>query len=71
MQKLDRTLYESVALDLLVRDGIGVISELQLDAANAHRNGCPRGAEILIETADAEERLVQHADTAELARYTK
>lgn len=59
IQNLGRTFYESVALQLLVRDGVGVISELRLDAAKAHRNGCPRGAEILIETADAAERLVQ------------
>jgi len=63
--------FESVARDLLLRDGIGVIDKLHLDAITAHKQGCPRGAAILTETADAAERLVQHADVTERARYTK
>jgi hypothetical protein len=71
VQKLGRAYYENVALDLLTRNGIGVICKLHLDAVTAYRNGCPRGAEILTETANAAERLVRHADETELARYTK
>jgi hypothetical protein len=71
MQKHDSIFYESIARDLLARDGIGVICELHLDAVTAYRNGCPRGARILIETADAAERLVRHSHKAELASYTK
>jgi hypothetical protein len=58
VQKLDRAYYENVALDLLARNGIGVIWTLHLDAANAYRNGCLRSAEILIETADAAQRIM-------------
>jgi hypothetical protein len=61
MQKLDRAFHERVARDLLARDGIGVVWKLHLDAANAYRRRCPRGAQILIETADAAERLIRHA----------
>jgi hypothetical protein len=57
MQKLDRAFHERVALDLLARDGIGVVWKLHLDAANAYRGGFQRGAQILIETADAAERI--------------
>jgi hypothetical protein len=71
VQKLDGIFFEVIARDLLVRDGIAVICKLHLDAVTAHRNGCPRGAQILIETANAAERLVRHADETELARYTK
>ena len=46
MQKLDRAFHERVALDLLARDGIGVVWKLHLDAANAYRRGYPRGAQI-------------------------
>jgi hypothetical protein len=68
MQKLDRAFHKRVALDLLARDGIGVVWKLHLDAAN-YRGGYPRGAQILIETADAAERLIRHATQIELARH--
>ncbi len=71
MQKHDSIFFESIARDLLLRDGIGVIDKLHLDAVTAHEQGCPRGAAILTETADAAERIVQHADVTERARYTK
>jgi len=71
MQKLDRAFHERVALDLLARDGIGVVWKLHLDAANAYRGGYQRGAQILIETADAAERLIRHAAKIELARHTE
>jgi len=70
VQKLGRAYYENVALDLLTRNGIGVIWELHLDAANAYRNGCPHSAEILIETADAAERMIRNGKSV-LARDTK
>jgi hypothetical protein len=71
MQKLDRAFHERVALDLLARDGLRVVWKLHLDAANAHRHGYPRGAQILIETADAAEQLIRHATQIELARNTE
>ena len=71
MQKLDRAFHKRVVLDLLARDGIGVVWKLHLDAANAYRRGYPRGAQILIETADAAERLIRHAAEVELARNTE
>ena len=71
MQKLDRAFHERVALDLLARDGLRVVWKLHLDAANAHRHGYPRGAQILIETADAAAQLIRHATQIELARHTE
>jgi hypothetical protein len=70
VQKLDRAFHDRVALDLLARDGIGIIWKLHLDAANGYRRGYPRGAQILVETADAAERLIRHAAKIELARHT-
>ena len=69
MQKLDRAFHERVARDLMARDGIGVVWKLHLDAANAYRGGYPRGAQILMETADAAEQLIRHATQIELARH--
>jgi hypothetical protein len=71
MQKLDRAFHERVARDLLARDGLGVVWKLHLDAANAYRGGYPHGAQILVETADAAERLIRHAAKVELARNTE
>ena len=71
MQKLDRAFHERVALDLLQRDRIGIVWKLHLDAANAYRGRYLRGAQILIETADAAERLIRHAAKVELARNTE
>ena len=71
VQKLDRAFHERVALDLLARDGLRIVWKLHLDAANAYRGGYPRGAQILIETADAAERLIRHAAKIELARHTE
>jgi len=70
VQKLDRAYYENVGLGLLTRKGIGVIWQLHLDAANAYRHGCPRSAEILIETADGAERMIRYGKSV-LARDTK
>jgi hypothetical protein len=71
MQKLDRAFHGRVALDLLTRDGIGIVWKLHLDAANAYRRGYPRGAQILIETADTAERLIRHGAKVEPARNTE
>ena len=56
-----RAFRERAALDLLGRDGLAVIWRLHLDAAEAHRAGYQRGAQILIDTADAAERLLRRA----------
>jgi hypothetical protein len=61
MGKIDRALHERAALELLGRDGIAVIWRLHLDAAEAHRDGYQRGAQILTDTADAAERLLRQA----------
>jgi hypothetical protein len=66
VQKLNRAYHEKVALDLLARDGIGVIWKLHLDAANAYRGGFLNGAKILLATADAAERLIRHTATSNL-----
>lgn len=61
MGNIDRAFYERAALDLLGRDGVAVIWRLHLDAAEAHRAGYQRGAQILLDTADAAERLLRQA----------
>jgi hypothetical protein len=61
MPKIDRAFHERAALELLDRDGIAIIWRLHLDAVEAHRNGYARGAQILIDTADAAERLLRRA----------
>jgi hypothetical protein len=71
MQKLDRAFHERVALELLARDGLGVVWKLHLDAANAYRRAYPRGAQVLIETADAAERLIRHSAKIELERHAE
>ena len=38
-----------------------IVWELHLKAANAYRNGFARSAEVLVETADAAERLLRDA----------
>ena len=69
MQKLDRAFHKRAALELLARGGIGVVWKLHLDAANAYRSGYPLRPQILIETADAAERLIRRAAEVELARH--
>jgi len=49
------TLTNSLALSLLARDGIAVIWQLYVDAADAYRNGHPRAAESILEIAEAAE----------------
>ena len=66
LRKLNPAFHEQAALDLLARDGIGVIWKLHLDAANAYGGGFLNGAEILLATADAAERLIRHTATSNL-----
>ena len=66
--KLDRAFHERAALDLLARHGLRAIWKLHLDAAEAYRGGYMRGAQILIATADAAERLIRLARKPELLR---
>jgi hypothetical protein len=56
-----RGFHERAALDLLGRDGVAIVWQLHVAAAEAFRAGYPRGAQILIETADAAERLLRHS----------
>ena len=55
---------ETLALNLLERDGIPVIWLLHLAAAKAHGDRHPQAAEILLETADAAERCLRQAGVA-------
>jgi len=48
-----RLLAETVALELLARDGITAIWQLNLVAADAFRAGYPRAAESLLDIAEA------------------
>jgi hypothetical protein len=57
-----RLLAETVALDLLARDGITAIWQLNLVAADAYRAGYPRAAESLLEVAEAAERAWLRAE---------
>jgi hypothetical protein len=71
MQTVDRDFHQRVALDVLARDGIGAIWKLHLDAADTYRGGYQSGAQILVDTADAAERLIPHAAKVELMRNTE
>ena len=51
-----RLLAETVALELLARDGITAIWQLNLVAADAYRAGYPRAAESLLDIAEAAEQ---------------
>jgi hypothetical protein len=62
--RTDRAFHEKIALELLACDGIAIIWQLHVRAAKAYRDGFTRSAEILIETADAAERLLQRAREA-------
>ena len=52
-------LAESVAVELLKRDGAMVIWQAHLTAAKAQRDGDLRAAEILLKIADAAEEAVR------------
>jgi hypothetical protein len=50
-------LEESVARELLTRNGIGVIWQVHIAAETAYRAGNERAADILIKIADAAETI--------------
>ena len=50
-----RTLNENLALRMLARNGIAIIWQLNVAAAEAHRTGHPQSAAALLELADAAE----------------
>ena len=52
---MQSTLSEDLALRMLARNGIAVIWQLNIAAAEAHRTGHPRSAATLLELADAAE----------------
>jgi hypothetical protein len=56
--RLDEPFCERLARDLLKRDGPEVVSRLRLDATAARGDGHRRGADLLIQIADAAERLL-------------
>jgi hypothetical protein len=51
--------YEGLARDLLDRNGPEVLMRLRLDVIQARREGHARGADLLIQIADAAERLLR------------
>jgi hypothetical protein len=53
-----RLLAETVALELLARDGIGAIGQLHIVASDAFRAGYPRAAQVLLDIAEAAEQAV-------------
>jgi len=58
-RKLDASFCEGLARDLLERDGPEIVSRLRLEAIAARGEGRRRGAELLIQIADAAERLLR------------
>jgi hypothetical protein len=56
--RLDEPFCERLARDLLQRDGPEVIARLRLEAIAARGDGHRRGADLLIQIADAAERLL-------------
>ena len=50
-----RTLNEDLALRMLARNGIAVIWQLNVAAAEAHRTGYPPSAATILELAEAAE----------------
>ena len=57
----DFAFHERLARDLLERQGPQIVWRLHLDAIEAYQDGHRRGAELLIQTADAAERLLRQA----------
>ena len=57
-----RLLAEAVALELLARDGIAAIWQLNLVAADAYRGGYPSAAQSLLEIAEAAEQAWLRAE---------
>jgi hypothetical protein len=63
----DLGFHERLARDLLEREGPDVIWRLHRDAMEADRDGHARGAELLIETADAAWRLLRESTAARVS----
>ena len=59
--RLDDSFCEGLARDLLQRDGPEVVSRPRREAIAARGEGRRRGAELLIQIADAAERLLRQA----------
>lgn len=59
-----RTLNKNLALRMLARNGIAVIWELNVAAAEAHRTGHPQSAAALLELANAAEDAWLRAEGA-------
>jgi hypothetical protein len=57
--RLDDSFCEGLARDLLERDGPEVVSRLRQEAIAARGEGHRRGAELMIQIADAAERLLR------------
>ena len=53
---------EELALTLLARDGIAAIWQLNIAAAEAHRNGYHRAADTVLQIADAAEQAWLRAE---------
>jgi hypothetical protein len=66
-----RRVAETIALDLLTRDGIAVIWKLHLAAAQAYRYRRRRAANILMEIADAAEDAWRRLKEEQLASLTR
>ena len=60
----DDAFYEALARDLLERDGPDVVLRLRLEVIEARREGHSRGAELLVQIADAAERLLRQTEQA-------
>ena len=65
----DLAFHERLARDLLRREGSGIVWRLHLDAIETYRDGHCRGAEFLIQTADAAERLLREAALPRVQSY--
>jgi hypothetical protein len=60
--RLDESFCEKLAIDLLERDGSDIVARLRLEAIAARGDGHRRGAELLVQIADAAERLLGQTD---------
>jgi len=57
--RLDESFCEKLASDLLERDGPEIVTRLRLEAVAARGDGQRRGAALLIQIAEAAERLLR------------
>jgi len=61
---LRHNLTEQLALSMLAREGIAVIWQLQVAAADAHRTGHPQAAASILDVAEAAEAAWLRAEGA-------